>query len=128
MVGCPRVAHDAGLAQVSTVYALPDVHLGPRWTMMAWAEKGGTSTLPEVCLKRNALTPRQPLPSLEETVSTGATWEKSSTAVRAPPRAPSIGVTRSLSRSSGNTRFVFDVRDGPRESAVCPSGGIETRF
>ena len=48
--------------------------------MTAWAVKGGTSTSPEVCLKRSALTPRYPLPSLEETVSTGATWEKSSTA------------------------------------------------
>jgi len=34
-----------------------------------------TSTSPEVCLKRSTLTPRQPLPSLEETVSTAPARE-----------------------------------------------------
>src|SRR5215213_3898099 len=119
-------AHDAGIAQAPAVHALPDVDRGPRWTMTAWAVKGGTSTSPEVCLKRSTLTPRQPLPSLEETVSTGATWEKSSTAARAPPRAPSFGVTRSPSCSSGNTRSYSTFGMG-LGNAVCLSNGIETR-
>src|SRR5215212_9662181 len=117
-------AHDAGLAQASSLHALPDVHRGPRWTMTAWAVKGGTSISPEVCLKRSTLTPRQPLPSLEETVSTEATWEKSSTAAGAL-RAPSVGVTRLPSRPSANTRFAFYIQDRPRKSDLL-FGGIET--
>ncbi len=74
--------------------------------MTAWAEKGGTSISPVVCLKRIARRPRHPLPSLEETVSTGATWEKSSAAAR----LPSLAVTRSPPRPSGDTRLVFYVR------------------
>jgi len=97
---------------------------GPRWTMTAWAVKGGTSISPEVCLKRSTLTPRQPLPSLEETVSTGATWEKSSTGAGAL-RAPSVGVTRLPSRSSAKTRFAFYIQDGSRKSDLL-FGGIET--
>jgi hypothetical protein len=61
------------------------------------AEKGGTSISPVVCLKRIARRPRHPLPSLEETVSTGATWEKSSAAAR----SPSLVVTRSPPRRRG---------------------------